>query len=106
MLQGGQVGGWGSNSTGLLDNATTAENGSIEVVMSKWKLPPSAPEASKEEGGPPDRSEEQTDEEHKQKQKAADAGLEEAEADANAEDDEEDVVDMDEFIEEVERKED
>ena len=65
-MQDGQVGGWGSTSTGLLDNVTAVENSSIEVVMSNWKLPPSAPEESKEEGGPA-RSEEQTDEEHKQK---------------------------------------
>lgn len=64
-MQEGQTGGWGSASAGLLDNATTTENSSIEVVMSNWKLPASTNEESKEEGGPA-RSEEQKDEENKQ----------------------------------------
>ena len=70
--------------------------------MSNWKLPASTPEESTEEGGL-SQSEERTDEENKQEkatEPAADAEIE------DAADEEDEVVDMDEFIEEVERKED
>ena len=60
--------------------------------MSNWKLPASTPEELKQEDEP-SQSKEQTDEENKQIEDAA-------------EEEEEEVVDMDEFIEEVERKED